>query len=803
MPQHLPSAFRTARLHLFGVVMLGCLASGQSFAQQRLYANEFAAADVQLLDGPFKKAASLNTAVLLQYDTDSLLAGYRKQAGLSPKSGSYPNWDGLDGHVAGHYLSALAINAASTGNGETLRRIKYMISELEACAEANNKTGGWKTGYLGAVPESDKIWPAFSEGNLGPFRAAWVPFYNIHKMMAGLRDAWLYTGDNKARKLFLGFCDWTIAVTSRLSEARMQEVLDVEHGGMNEVLADAYAITGNPEYLRAARSFSHRMLLDALAASRDNLDNKHANTQVPKAVGFERIGELAHDPYYLRAGQFFWNTVVTNRTLAFGGNSRREFFPSARAASDFITDVEGPETCNSYNMLKLTENLFRAEPLAKYADYYERTLYNHILSTQHPQHGGYVYFTPVRPRHYRVYSAPNQAMWCCVGSGMENHTKYGQFIYTHRADSLYVNLFVASSLEWKEQHIRLRQETAFPESDHSTITITQGNAPFTLLLRYPSWVKESALTITINGKPYAHTGTPSSYIAVKRHWKKGDVVAFSFPMTTRTERMPDQPSYIAFLHGPVLLAARMKTDSLPGLVADGSRWGHIAHGPRLPVEGSPIILTDHLNTLGDKLVPVQGKPLTFEPVGLNMLNAVPVELEPFYKIHDARYMMYWLALDKVGYQGYIDSLARIENQRLAIEKRTVDVVAPGEQQPEADHFIRQENSTTGNQAEQFWRSAANGGFFSYELSTAGLTELDLVVRYWGAEWGNRRFEIYIDDEKFLAVDNTGKWNQSSFHDETYPLPASMLRGKNKIRIRFQSISGNTAGAVYNIRLVRK
>jgi DUF1680 family protein len=229
----------------------------------------------------------------------------------------------------------------------------------------------------------------------------------------------------------------------------MQTMLGAEHGGMDEMFADAYQMTGDEKYIVTAKRFSHRMLLDAMAAGQDNLDNKHANTQIPKVSGFQRIAELTHDEEYTKASSFFWETVTMNRSLAFGGNSRKEHFPAVKACSDFVNDVEGPESCNSYNMLKLTEDLFRTHPLAKYIDYYERTLYNHILSTQHPVHGGYVYFTPARPRHYRVYSSPNEAMWCCVGTGMENHSKYNQFIYTHQNDSLFVNLFIASELNWK------------------------------------------------------------------------------------------------------------------------------------------------------------------------------------------------------------------------------------------------------------------------------------------------------------------------------------------------------------------
>jgi DUF1680 family protein len=415
------------------------------YAQDKLYNNEFSLSVVKLLDGPFQDARDLNIKVLLKYDVDRLLAGYRKEANLPEKAKGFTNWDGLDGHVGGHYLSALAMNYAATNNTECKKRIDYMLAELKACQDANGVNNPeWAKGYVGAVPNGKRIWSTLQQGDFAAYKNAWVPWYNLHKMYAGLRDVWMYTGNKESKEIFLKFCEWAINITALLTDTQMQSMLDMEHGGMNEVFADAYKMTGDSKYLIAAKRFSHRILLDAMAEKKDNLDNKHANTQVPKAIGFERIGELANDDSYKTAGEFFWETVTARRSLAFGGNSRREFFPAVTAASDFINDVEGPESCNSYNMLKLTEDLFRVKPLAKYADYYERTLYNHILSTQHPEHGGYVYFTPARPRHYRVYSTPNEAMWCCVGSGMENHGKYSQFIYTHEKKSLYVNLFIPS-----------------------------------------------------------------------------------------------------------------------------------------------------------------------------------------------------------------------------------------------------------------------------------------------------------------------------------------------------------------------
>jgi uncharacterized protein len=793
------------RLTVF-VVLIGLMPIfySSACAQERLYRNEFPLSDVTLLDGPFRHARDLNIETLLKYDVDRLLAGYRKEAGLPEKAKSYPNWEGLDGHVGGHYLSALAMNYASTKNVECRRRMEYMIAELRACQVANAKNNpDWGVGYVGAVPNSKSIWSTLEKGDFAAFRSAWVPWYNIHKMYAGLRDAWAYAGDEDAKAIFLHFCDWAINITAALTEAQMQSMLDTEQGGMNEVFADAYQMSGNEKYLATAKRFSHKALLDPMSEGRDNLDNKHANTQVPKAVGFERIAEVSNDAKYARAGAFFWQTVTTNRSLAFGGNSRREFFPSVSASIDFINDVEGPESCNSYNMLKLSEDLFRETQSAKYIDYYERTLYNHILSTQHPVNGGYVYFTPARPRHYRVYSSPNEGMWCCVGSGMENHGKYNELIYTHSNDSLFLNLFVASELNWKERGIKLKQQTQFPFEEQTKFIVTQGSSRFKLLVRYPFWVNDKALRILVNGKAMSYTNHPSSYVVIDRMWKKGDVVQVTLPMHNTIEHLPNVPEYIAIMHGPILLGARTGTEDLKGLVADDGRWAHIASGKKLPIDKAPIIIEDNIPSLVNKLKPVEGKPLTYTASEIRLVNPIDVVFEPFFKIHDARYMMYWMALSNKAYRSYVDSIAALEEERGALQKRTIDFVAPGEQQPEVDHSMQRQNSNTGNYLDEFWREARSGGFFSYKLSTNKEMGLSLIVRYWGAETGNRKFDIYVNDEKLVTEDLSGKWNQRKFEEVEYSIPDAMVKDKETIIVKFQPLEGNTAGAVYYVRVARK
>ncbi|MDL2310218.1 glycoside hydrolase family 127 protein, partial [Parabacteroides sp. OttesenSCG-928-B22] len=466
----------------------------------------FPLSHVHLLDGPFKHACDLNVDVLLQYDVDRLLAPFLKEAGLTPKAESFPNWIDLDGHVGGHYLSAMAIHYAATGNRECKERMEYMLAELKKCQDAHGN------GYLGGQPDAlDRIYNRIKAGNGKAAADAWAPWYNLHKMFAGLRDAWIYGENKQARDMFHQLCDWGLTIISPLDDTQMEQMLDTEFGGMNEVYADAYKVFGEEKYLVAAKRFSHRKLFDSLAKGIDDLDNKHANTQVPKATGYQRVAELSGDTAFTKAATFFWETVVNNRSLAFGGNSRREHFPTADACYEYTEERQGPESCNTYNMLRLTNGLFHMDPQAKYADYYERAMYNHILSTQHPEHGGYVYFTSARPRHYRVYSAPNQAMWCCVGTGMENHGKYGEFIYSHAGNDIFVNLFVASELDWKEKGLKLKQQTAFPYDEKSTLTLSLSQPEqFALLIRYPVWAKN--FTVKINGSTHRVKATPSSYV---------------------------------------------------------------------------------------------------------------------------------------------------------------------------------------------------------------------------------------------------------------------------------------------------
>ncbi|MBN2036777.1 MAG: glycoside hydrolase family 127 protein, partial [Chitinispirillaceae bacterium] len=549
----------------------------------------------------------------------------------------------LNGHVGGHYLSALAMQYAATGNTRCRDSMNYAISELQACQVANGNSGANFVGYVSGIPDGKSCWNRVKNDEETAVNGWWVPWYNIHKTYAGLRDAWLYTGNTTARTMFLSLCDWGINICSSLDDNEMQTMLGQEHGGINEMYADAYQMTNDAKYLTFARRFSHNWLLNAMAAGTDNLDNAHANTQVPKAIGFQRIGELGGGSNYTNAAAFFWTTVTANRSLAIGGNSEDEHFRQSNQWMEYINERNGMETCNTHNMMKLTEGLFRMTKQAKYADFYERALFNHILASQHPTHGGYVYFTATHPRHYRVYSNPNECMWCCVGTGMENHTKYGQFIYTHHTDSLFVNLFIASQVNWSARGVTIRQETAFPDTERTRLTITTSSPnAFKLFVRHPAWVRSGEMKVIV-GTDTTTSTQPSSYVQLNRTWNNGDVVTVLLPMHFTFEQLNNVPTYVALMRGPIVLGAKTGTADLTGLISGDGRWDHCPNGTLYDVSAAPR-LTINRGTYESQFVPVAGRTLAYTAPNL-MVNAADrgLVIEPFFRIHDARYMMYWNA----------------------------------------------------------------------------------------------------------------------------------------------------------------
>lgn len=760
--------------------------------------------NITLLPSPFLQAQTTNKHYLMSLDAEKLLAPFRREAGLLFKE-TYGNWEstGLDGHMGGHYVSALALMYASTRDKDVLDRLNYVIAELKKCQD---KTG---TGYIGGIPDSKTMWSEIAQGNIRADNFStnehWVPWYNLHKIFAGLRDAYWYAHNDDAKAMLVKLSDWTIGLTKNLSPEQMQNMLRTEHGGMNEVFVDVAKITGDKKYLALAEAFSHQAILQPLEKQQDQLTGLHANTQIPKVIGFKHYADATNNVEWNKAAEFFWQTVIDKRTVAIGGNSVKEHFHPTQDFSPMINEVEGPETCNTYNMLKLTELLYLGNPQLKYVDYYERALYNHILSSQNPDKGGFVYFTPMRPNHYRVYSKVHDGMWCCVGSGLESHSKYAEFIYARdkkakQHPDVYINLFIPSRMQWQEQNISLTQDTLFPDEPVTRIIINEP-AKFRLHLRYPGLVAQGKLELRINGKKVAVKQQPGEYIVLERRWKKGDKLELSLPMQTRLEKMPDGSNYYAILHGPIVLAAKTQPFANEQLnyFADDSRMGHIAQGKMCPLEAAPFLLGNSQEFI-QQLKPVAGKPLTFTASGLiNGQNLKDLELIPFFRLHESRYTIYWPYTTAAGLEKTRAKAAADEKARIELQAKIIDQVTPGEQQPESDHFYKGEQSETGIYSGRHWRHSR--AWFSYELNDKQREAKKLQITYAGIDAG-RSFTIHLNSLLIASIDSQG--DAREFFTVDYAIPADLAKKSNgKYTLKFSAKPGSVAGGIYGVRLLRE
>ena len=782
--------FKLSTTKMVGTLLFATISMTTALAQTTPKVEYFGISDVRLTRSAFKHAEDMDIQYLLALNPDRLLAPYLKGAGLTPKADNYTNWEntGLDGHIGGHYLSALSFMYAATGNEEIGRRLDYVLSELKRCQD----TAG--DGYLCGVPDGRKMWKEIEQGNV---RAAtfglndrWVPLYNIHKIYAGLRDAYLVAHREEAKDMLVKLTDWMERTTANLSDAQMQDMLRSEHGGLNETFADVAAITGDKRYLTLAHRFSHDIILNPLLKQEDKLTGIHANTQIPKVIGFKRIADIEKNDDWSKAADFFWHTVVNNRSITIGGNSVYEHFHPADNFEPMRTSEQGPETCNTYNMLRLTKMLYATSADAKYMDYYERALFNHILSTQDPVQGGFVYFTPMRSGHYRVYSQPQTSFWCCVGSGLENHARYGEMIYAHKGnDQLYVNLFIPSTLEWGD--INIEQSTSFPDEEGTSVIVTSKkgkNKKFTLNIRVPEWVNEGELSLTINGKT-EKVNIADGYVKVNRSWKDGDKLHISMPMHLRAIDMPDNSHNYSFLYGPIVLASRMGTQRQDGMFADDSRGGHIAQGPRLPLQNMPVVVGSTDDILSH-ITKTDGK-MEFTLKGVSPENYEGMKLEPFYRIHESRYMVYWPVLSASEVAKRQEEVARQESIAQALEARTADKVTCGEQQPESDHFVKMEWSGTGNDGGVQWRETRQ--WFSYRMKTNGrkVTAVRIAFR----PENNRDARVLINDTEI------GVFSTADNGVIEIPVKADLIGKAETITLKIAKGNKDITPHIYEVRLI--
>lgn len=755
-----------------------------------------AISDVTLLDSPFKSAQDLNVSYLLDIEADRLLAPVLESASLTPKAQRYGGWEaynyngqwgdkGISGHSLGHYMSAAAVSYAATGNAALKERLDYIVSEL---GRVQSETG---KGYIGGLSEEPFTLAFNGTLNVGGFNlnGAWVPWYSVHKIYQGLIDAYTYTKNPTALEVAIKFADWAVDGIEKLSDTQMQKMLTAEHGGMNEVFAELYSLTSDERYLNAAVRFTHDSILSPLASGKDELTGKHANTQIPKIIGAAAVYECDNERTdYKAATEFFWDTVVNNRSFVIGGNSVSEHFEALGAET---LHKKTCETCNTYNMIKLSEYLFTREHNVKYMDYVENALYNDILGSQDPETGNKMYFTSLLQGHFRVYGTKENSWWCCTGSGMENPGRYAKCIYYKDADELYVNLYIPSETVWHETGLTLKTQTDFPYSDTVKISVN-GSADAKIKLRVPSWIK-GEMTVKVNGS-LVDAIAEDGYICLSRAWSDSDEIEITLPMALSIYTARDSESKVAFKYGPIVLGADMGVSSRDIDLRESEL------GIPDTTVSVPSLKTESSDP-EDFISAVDLSTLTFRIDGQFTSSGGEIILKPFYSIHHSFHNVYW----------YLNSKA--DPYEKALNDITLDVLTPDGQQDEIGHLLESENSHNGSFTSgittYYWRDAygSDGAYFSYNFKVDPQNTNYLYVSYWGSDGGftnggvkyTRDFDIYADDV-LIASQSLNASSPNTPVNVFYPIPASVTNGKTSIRIKFAASKEKCAGGILEARI---
>jgi uncharacterized protein len=761
--------------------------------------------DVRLTGGPLKRAQDLDAAYLLQLEPDRMLYYLRLRAGLKPKANEgYGGWDGegrqLTGHIAGHYLSAVSLMYAATGDPRFKERADCLVRELK---EVQDNQGD---GYIGALmanaprpratnapaPKPDAPPPLvdgkerFEDLGKGIIQSSgfdlngmWSPWYVEHKLFAGLRDAYRLTGNRTALEVEIKFAGWVDRLLGGLTEDQIQRMLNTEFGAMNEIMADLYADTGDARWLKAYRYFWHRAVVEPLARGEDRLGGLHGNTQVPKLYGELKHYASTGDVTNGNAARFFWDSVVFHHSFATGGHGHDEYFGPPDQLSNTV-DGRTAETCNVYNMLKMTRTLFALDPKPQYAEFHERALFNHILASIDPEDGRTCYMVPVGRGVTHEYQDMLKDFTCCVGTGMESHALHGDGIYYATSDKLWVNLFVPSKADWKAAGVKIELQTDFPEGASATLKLALASPKtLTVAVRRPLWAGEG-FAVLVNGKAVADVRAAGAFVEMKREWRDGDSVQLALPKSLRTEPVPDNSRRVALLWGPLVLAGDLGPEE--------RRGGFVEDVPVFVVENQPV---------SKWLQPVSGRPGVFRTAGVGRER--DVDCVPFYRLHRRTYAVYWDLYTPEEWTRKAGVIAAERERQKKLEQATVAYAQPGEMQPERD-FNQQGEDTAPDRV--MGRPARRGTkWFSFDLPVDSKHPMAVVVTYYSDEWRKRTFEVLVDGRR-VAEQVVEKSGPPHFFDVQYAIPEELVKDKRKVTLRFSATQGNEIAAVFGIRMIR-
>lgn len=714
---------------------------------------------VRLKPSVFLDAYQANRRYLLSLDPKRFLHNFYASAGLPTQGESYGGWEaeGIAGHSFGHWLSASSLCIANTGDPELGARLDLALRELARiqAAHGDGYIGGTTVRRDGKVVDGKIVFEEVRRGDIRSngfdLNGGWVPVYTWHKVQAGLIDAHRLANNRRALPVLLGMADYLGTIIEGLTDPQVQQLLRAEHGGINESFAELHAITGQPRWLAIAERLRHRAVLDPLTQQRDNLEGLHANTQIPKIVGLARLHELTGNPGHAVAARFFHKTVTQQHSYAIGGNSDREHFGPPGRLDNRITEATC-EACNSYNMMRLTRHLFGWQPHAELFDYYERVQLNHMLAHQRPETGMFSYFMPMAAGGKRKFSRPDNDFWCCVGSGMESHAKHADSIYWADASTLFVNLFIPSALDWPERGLALDLDTRFPNAEDVQLTVRRAPArATTIALRLPSWAKDPQ--VTLNGAA-ADFEQRDGYAFLKRKWRAGDRIGLRLPMQLRAEPILGDPTVVAFVSGPLVLAA------------DVGPASELFHGPAPAL----VVASDPVQSLQPGAAPHEYR-------AKHLLGGT-LALKPFFPLYDRRTAVYFKTFTPARWAAESRAYLAAEAERAEIARRTVDVFYIGEQQPEQDHAF----GSTRSEATQFFGKSARklpaGESMWFKIARrSGPATLQLT--YWGWDT-DREIEIAVDG-KLVATERRGPPGKHDWVVVDYPLAAT-AKGASDVRI---------------------
>jgi DUF1680 family protein len=777
---------RRAFLQIASIGTLGLVFPNPFFSQTKnsvvsQNALPFSLESVRLKPSPFLDAVNANLKYLHKLEADRFLHNFRVHAKLKPKGEAYGGWeaDTIAGHSLGHYLTACALIYAQTGDEEFKKRANYIIEELAECQ--NTAGDGYVAGFTrkkGDVTENGKV--IFAEMEKGEIRSAgfnlngcWVPFYTWHKLFSGLFAAHEFCGSEKALNVAINLGGFIDKFFAKINDEHLEKILNCEHGGINESFAELFARTKDERWLKLAQRIRHHRTLDPIFAKEDKLPGLHANTQIPKIIGLMRIFELTKKDEFQKAAQFFWQNVTQNYSYVIGGNSDREYFQAPNTISKYITE-QTCESCNTYNMLKLTRHLFQANPSAAFFDYYERAHFNHILAHQNPNNGKFAYMIPLMSGAARDWSTEFNDFWCCVGSGMESHSKHGESIYWKSDNDLIVNLYIPSTLDWSEKGAKFEIITDYPKADEITLKVNQitKTSNFKISLRIPYWAENAS--IKVNGKS-AKLINENGYVSINRKWKAGDSIFLKLPMKLRFEPTKDNPNIIALMNGPLVLAADLGDAKQ---TFDGV---------------SPALVGNNLIT---SLVQTN-EPNIFQTKGSGRPN--DLTFKPFYSQWERRSAIYFPKFTDEEWKKEQEKVAA-ENARLKdLEARSIDMMKLGDEMAEKAHSLVSKISYPLSYRMKPGRDARSEGFFEFKIKVIDAPST-LRATYWGEE-GKRIFYILIDGQK-IATENLGYKKQGEFVEIDYSIRQDLLKGKTEVLIRFEPEKGHTAGPVFGCLIFR-